>query len=236
MFNLLKVELSKLKKFQIGYLAILFMLGCGLSYGGYRMGYEKFDSTYNTAFVFSQVVSDTSFVFLISIVIALFIGKDFSNRTICNEIKMGYRRSYILLSRMIMVSVFSVLLHVIYVLSAVTGFSVVKGFDTRVFCVENALWLLTILVQLVAIISGVVLISFLTKKLSEAIALSAMYVVICCNILRNFISGKIYTLSCFYFIQDNNIENLVFAAVSAFITMMILLAIATFTFNKAEIK
>lgn len=236
MFNLLKVEFYKLKKFQFGYIAVLFMFVIGYLYGDNRFGNKVFDITDNTSVAFSYAVSDTSFVFLISIVIAFFIGKDFSNRTICNEIKLGYSRFHILISRMIVVCTFAVLLHAIYVISTVFGFSVVRGFDTSVLCKENALWLLTVFIQLMAIISGAVLVSFIAKKVSEAIALSAMYAVICCNILRNFISAKIYTLSCFYFVQNNSTENLVFATISAFVTMMIFLTIAAFTFKKAEIK
>lgn len=127
---------------------------------------------------------------------------------------------------------FAVLLHVIYIISVIVGFSVVRGFDTSLFSGENALWLLTVLLQLVAIICGVVLISFLAKKVSEATVLSALYTVICCNILRNFISPT----ACFYFVEDNTPENIGSAMVSAFITIIIFLAIAAVSFNKAEVK
>lgn len=233
MFNLLKVELYKLKKFQFGYIAVLFMFVAGYLYAE---GAKILDIMDNTNAIFSGIVCDTSFVFFISIVMAWFMGKDFSDRTICNEIKLGYSRFRILLSRMIVVCAFAALLHVVYVISAVFRFSMRKEFDVSVFCVENVLWLLTVLIQLAAVISGVVLISFITRKQSEAIALSTMYAFVCCNILRNFISAKIYTLSCFYFVQNNSTENLVFATISSFVTMMIFLTIAIFTFKKAEIK
>lgn len=103
MFNLLKVELYKLKKFQLGYIAILFMAVVGYLYGDNRIGNKVFEMTDNTAIAFSHVVSDNSFVFIIAIVTALFMGKDFSSRTICNEIKLGHSRFHILLSRTAMV-------------------------------------------------------------------------------------------------------------------------------------
>lgn len=236
MFNLLKVEFYKLKKFQIGYIAVLFMAVMGYLYGDNRMGGKVFEMTDNTAIAFSYVVSDTSFVFLIAIVTALFMGKDFSNRTICNEIKLGHSRFYILFSRTVMVCIFAVLLHLIYIVSTILGFSVVRGFDTSLFRTENALWLLTVLIQLMAITSGVVLISFTAKKVSEAIVLSALYSLICCNILRNFVSAKIYTMSCFYFVRNSNSENLVYAMTSALVTMIVFLGAAAITFNKAEVK
>lgn len=233
MLNLLKVELYKLKKFQFGYIAVLFMFVVG---DLYAEGTKILGIVDNTNDIFSGIVCDTSFVFFISIVMAWFMGKDFSDRTICNEIKLGYSRFHILLSRTTVVCAFAALLHVIYVISAVFRFSMRKEFDASVFCVENVLWLLTVLIQLAAIISGVVLISFITRKRSEAIALSTMYAFVCCNILRNFISSKIFTMSCFFFVQDNDIENLLFVAISAFVTMIIFSGIATFAFNKADVK
>lgn len=232
MFNLLKVELYKLKKFQLGYIAILFMAVVGYLYGDNRIGNKVFEMTDNTAIAFSHVVSDNSFVFIIAIVTALFMGKDFSNRTICNEIKLGHSRFHILFYRTVIVCMFAVLLHVIYIISVIAGFSVVRGFDTSLLCSENALWLLTVLLQLAAIICGVVLISFMVKKASEATVLSALYTVICCNILRNFISPT----ACFYFVEDNTPENIGSAIVSALITMILFLAIAAVNFHKAEVK
>lgn len=231
MFNLLKVEFFKLKKFRIGTLTLLLMIGVGFAYG-----YKMCDSIDNMASVFSYAVSDTSFVFLISLVMAILIGKDFSNRTIGNEIKLGYGRFHILLSRMIVAGISAVLLHGAYILSAEVGFAAMRGFDASVFCVENALWLIVVWMQLLAVISGVVMISFLTGKMSEAVALSTLYAFICCNILRNFLSSKIFTLSCFCFVQDNHTETLVFAAIIAFVTMTVFLLIAAFIFDKAEIK
>lgn len=236
MHNLIKVEFYKLKKFQFGYIAMLFMFVVGYLYGDNRIGNTVFDITDNTATAFSYSVSDTSFVFFISIITALFIGKDFSNRTICNEIKLGHSRFHILLSRTIMACSFAVLLHLIYILSTIVGFSVIRGFDTSLFRMENVCWLLTVLLQLIAVTSGVVLISFMTKKVSEAIAVSALYTVICCNILRNFISPQIYSLSCFCFVRNSSPEDLAFASISAFGTIIVFLTIAAGTFNKAEVR
>lgn len=237
MYNLLKVELYKLKKFIFGYVAVFLIFVAGYIFGDNRIGNRVFEMTDNTDLVFSYVISDTSFVFFISIIMAVFIGKDFSNRTICHEIKLGYSRFQILLSRMVVVCAFATLLHVIYVLSAVFGFSVVRGFDISVLSIRNALWFLIVLIQLVAVISGVVLLSFWAKRLSEAIVLSTIYSFVCCNVLRNYLmSSKIFTLSCFCFVQSRTTENLVYATISALVTMFIFLTIAIFSFNKAEVK
>lgn len=46
----------------------------------------------DTATVFSFSICDTSFMFIISLVTAWFAGNDFLNRTMHNEIKVGYSR------------------------------------------------------------------------------------------------------------------------------------------------
>ncbi len=236
MINLLRVEFYKLKKFSFGYIALLFMIVIGYLYGDSRLGNNPFPFTANTEVLFVNTVGDTSFVFLIAITAALFMGKDFSSRTICNEIKLGHSRVQILLSRMFVVGMFSVLLHLAYLVSATVGFCVVRGFDASMFCMENVVWLLTVLTQLAALTSLVVLITFLTKKVSEAIALSALSIVLCCNILRNFIHIKIYTLSCFCFVQNSKAENLGISFIGAVVTMVLFLSIAAVSFQKAEVK
>lgn len=236
MFNLLKVEFYKLKKFQIGYIAVLFMAVLGFSYGKIIMGGSAFEAGDNAAIIFSYLVSDTSLVFLISIAAALFMGKDFSDRTIGNEIKLGYSRFHILLSKTVMVYILASLLHVIYIVSTILGFWVMRGFDTSLFSTQNALWLLTVLIQSAAVMSGVVLISFIVQKASEAIVLSTLYTAICCNILRNYVSAKIFTTSCFYFAQDSNPETLISAVISALFTMIVFLVTAAVIFHKADVK
>ncbi|MCM1284328.1 MAG: ABC transporter permease [Roseburia sp.] len=235
MTNLLKVELYKLKNFKFGYIAMIFMFALGYLYGDSRLAALPFDIVADTAEVFSGAVCDTSLVFIIAIVSALFMGKDFSNHTVCNEIKLGYSRFNVLISRTIVVCGFSVLLHMIYIAATIIGFSFARGFDDSFLCVENVFWLLTVIIQLSAVMCGVVLISFLTRKVSEAIAFSTLYAAICCNILRNFMDTKLFTMSCFCFIQDRA-DNLALAAVTALITMMVFLALAAAAFGKAEIK
>ena len=232
MFNLLKVEFYKLKKFPFGYIVLLFFLVIGIVGGGYKIT-DDFEST---ADIFASNVCDTSLVFVISLAAAFFMGKDFSSRTIDNEIKLSYSRFKILLSKMIAVCTFAAFIHTAWVAANALSYAAVRGFDSSVLCVENALWLITVLIQLSAVISGVMLITFITRTVAGAIAISSMYVLICCNILRNYTDAKIFTMSPFCFVQNSDLKNLAFAAVSALVTMVVFLMIAVFTFNKAEIK
>ena len=232
MFNLLKVEFYKLKKFSFGYIVLLFFLVIGIIGGGYKIT-DDFEST---ADIFAANVCDTSLVLIISLAAAFFMGKDFSGRTIDNEIKLGFSRFKILISRMIAACIFAALIHMVWVVANVLSFAAVRGFDSSVLCVENAFWLITVLIQLSAVISGVILITFITKTVAGAIAISSMYVLICCNILRNYTDAKIFTMSPFCFVQNSDSKNLAFAAVTALVTMVVFLMITVFTFNKADVK
>ena len=232
MFNLLKVEFYKLKKFSFGYIVLLFFLVIGIIGGGYKIT-DDFECT---ADIFAANVCDTSLVLIISLAAAFFMGKDFSGRTIDNEIKLGFSRFKILISRMIAACIFAALIHTVWIAANVLSFAAVRGFDSSVLCVENAFWLITVLIQLSAVISGVILITFITRTVAGAIAISSMYVLICCNILRNYTDAKIFTMSPFCFVQDNNMENLFYTAIVAFVTLIIFSAAATVIFNRSDVK
>lgn len=236
MSNLLKVELYKLRRFYPGYFAILVILVTGYVYGDNRILKAVFDAADTTDVAFRYTVHDTSFVFLIATVMALFIGKDFAGRTIGSEVKLGWSRLQIMLSRMIAACIFAVMFHAAYIISAVAGFSASLGFDTSVFSAGNFLWLITVWLQLSAVMSGVVLISFIAGKMSEAVTLTVLYSFVCCNVLRNFLRDGIFIRSCFYFVDNNNMENLAFAAVSAGVTMAVFLTLGALAFHRAEIK
>lgn len=80
-------------------------------------------------------------MFLISIIAAWFIGADFGNRTVTNEIKLGYSRLSVILSRTLVIYLQSVVLHVIYVTAAIAGYCIAHGLDGSVLSLENAIWL-----------------------------------------------------------------------------------------------
>lgn len=232
MFNLLKVEFYKLKRFSFGYIVLLFFLVIGIIGGGYKLP----DYFENTSAIFAANICDTSLVLIISLAVAFFMGKDFSGRTIDNEMKLSYSRFKILLSKLIAVCIFAAFIHTVWVAANVLSFAVVRGFDSSVLCIENALWLITVWIQLSAVISGVVLITFITRTVAGAIAISSMYVLLCCNILRNYTGAKLFTMSPFCFAQDNSTENLFYTAIVALVTLIIFSATATVIFNKSDVK
>ena len=89
MRNQLMIEKYKAERFVLLYLA-----AAVLAAAGFFHGFLKFPEHLDTAKVFSSSVCDTSFLFLISLAVSWFAGNDFMNRTIQNEIKLGYSRVF----------------------------------------------------------------------------------------------------------------------------------------------
>lgn len=231
MINQLKVELFKIKRFYLLYIAALFYVILGSVYG-----YLCFPDTFNTNAVFTEVVCDTSSLFLISLVTAWFVGNDFGNRTVHNEIKTGYSRFSVLISRAIIVFGVSAILHFIWVFFSVVGFSVKYGFDNSVFSMRNLCWILVVFVQIMTLQSGVLLLVFLLKKVATSISGAMLYTFILCNMLRNFLGYDFYTLSCFCLVHDNSTHMLVISGIYAIILMMVFFMITHLLFRKAEIN
>lgn len=196
----------------------------------------KFNGVIDTNQAFANTICDTSFMFLISVVAAWFIGADFGNRTVTNEIKLGYSRLSVILSRTLVIYLQSVVLHVTYVTATIAGYCIAHGFDGSAFSLENAVWLVTVLLQIIAIESGTVMICFAVKKPAGAIAVSVIYGFVLCNLLRNFVDSKLFTYSCFCFAKSGEAALLLPCAVSALISTVLFVMAAFFLFRKAELK
>lgn len=231
MRNQLMIEKYKAVRFPIMYIAAVV-----LATVDFLLGFLKLTEDVNTSTVFSYSLPDTSFMFIISLVAAWFAGNDFMNRTIHNEIKVGYSRFSVILARTITASVMSVLLHLIYVFATVLGFSVRYGFDSSLFTLRNFVWLLVVLLQICADICIVMFIVFALKKITYAIAVTVVFSFAACNVLRNFISKSFFRLTCFSLAQTSDNSTLVLSAVFAIAVIIVSLTATHFVFGKAEIK
>lgn len=105
MHNQLMIEKYKAVRFPILYIAAVI-----LATADFLLGFLKLPESMNTSTVFSISLCDTSFMFIISLVAAWFAGNDFMNRTIHNEIKVGYSRFSVILARTLPAVTMSILL------------------------------------------------------------------------------------------------------------------------------
>lgn len=231
MLNQLRVENFKVCRFWLMYIA-----EAVLAVAGFLFGFIKFPEEAMTNGIFSNVVCDTSFVFIITLVSAWFAANDFFHRTIHNEIKVGYSRWSIIFSRTVTTFIMAMLLHLTYIIASVAGFCAKWGFDTSVLTWRNFVWLAVVLLQICANVSFIMLIVFALKNITAAISGAIIFSIISCNVLRNFISDGIFKLTCFSLAQDSNTETLLFSALLALITIIVVTIITHLIFRKSEIK
>lgn len=231
MRNQLMIEKYKAKRFVIMYLA-----AAVLSAAGFFLGLLKLPENLDTATVFSFSICDTSFMFIVSLVAAWFVGNDFQTRTIHNEIKVGYSRFSVFMARTIATIIIALLLHLTYVFATVFGFSVKYGFDSSIFSLTDFVWLLVVMLQICANICIVMFIVFALKKVASGIAVTVVFSFVSCNILRNFIGESIFRLTCFSLAQTSDNRTLALSAVLATVVIVISLTATHFVFRKAEIK
>lgn len=232
MCNQCKVTFFKFRHFLLFYIAILCMTGFGFSYGFVKiasMGGSAYDA-------FMVTNSDTSFMFILALITAWFLGSDFSNRTIHHEITLGYSRWSVLLVREFPVMLSGVILHFAHVFSAVFGVTCKNGFSGDMFGTADALWCITIMLQLFGLQSIITLITFICAKASAAIAISVSFTIIACNVLRNFLGGTFFTKTVFYLAKDNANETLFSTSMVAVITLVVSIALTYLVFRRKEIK
>lgn len=226
----LMIEKYKAERFTIMYLAAVV-----LAAAGFFLGFLKLPQNLDTATVFSFSICDTSFMFIISLVAAWFVGNDFLNRTIHNEIKIGCSRVSVFLVRTIICVIMAILLHLTYVFATVLGFAMRYRFDSSIFSIKNFVWLLVVMSQICANICIVMFIVFTLKKATSGIAVTVVFSFVSCNILRNFISGSIFRLTCFSLAQTSDNKTLALSEILAVAMITISLTATHFVFSKMEV-
>lgn len=231
MRNQIAVEAYKAIRFPILYIVAFVIMIAGFLYGNI-----KISSDFNAARVFSSVIGDTSFIFMISLVVSWFIGNDFLYRTIHNEIKIGYSRLSVIIVRVLPTFIMAMILHLGYIFATIIGFSIKNGFDDSIFTVVNFAWLLTVMVQICSIVCIVIFIVFALKKVTSGIAVSTIFIVICCSVLRNFINDKVFNLTPFSLAQTSDSRTLVISIAVAIGVIVVSLMVTHFIFRKTEIK
>ena len=233
MINQLKVEMFKIKRFWVVYLIIIL-----LAIAGFIPGYRLFsaDKTLTSDIMFSLLVGDTSLMFLYSVVSAWFIGNDFSSRTIHNEIKTGFGRFSVIVSRKIIVFGTAVIFHIIFMGSTMLGFMCRNGFDTDFISMRNFLWLLVVLLQVITGQNIIVCISFAIKKAAAGVVASVCFSFIAFNLLRNFIDADWFNFSFLSLAQDGSTRTLLISCVYAAAVYVMVSVAACKLFSKAQIS
>lgn len=233
MCNQLKVTFYKFRNFLFFYLAGILMAGMGF-YSAFKLTSMVPDVNVYDAFL--MCINDTSIMFIPTLITAWFLGNDFSNRTIHHEITIGYSRWSVMLVRELPVLLSGVILHFVFVFVTVFGVGCKNGFAGGLFGSRDIFWCLTIMLQVIAMQAMIAMIAFICGKATTAIAASICFIIIVCNVLRNFVSEKVYSKTVFCLAADHSGDTLITASVIAVITLVLTIAVTYLIFRRKEIK
>ena len=220
------------------YLLMVFFIITGISYSLSKLVPLGFSGSQG----FIYTIGDTSFMFILSMFAAHFIGSEFSNRTIHNEVKLGYSRTSTIIIRGIVVLPALSLLHLIYVFSVSISLGTINGLGSeipvRIILVQSILAIL----QVMAIQCFTLLIVFYFKKSSLGMISSVCFTFVTCNILRNLLGPDdfYFGITSFYRImmefQSLTTKGVILSFLSAIMTLIIVFCVTCATFQKSELK
>lgn len=238
MHNQLKLEMYKIKRSKIFYLGILAFIALGILIGVKAINLHMVSGKE----IFLDTVSDTSVMFLLSLFICYFIGDDFTNRTIDNEIRVGYSRLSVILARGIVVLPFTVLIYMCYTITTTVCVGIINGFGTEVTIIEMLVRLILFAFQVMAVQSFTIFFIFVCKNATLGMVVSVCFTFVTCNLLRNFMGEEnfLFRITSFYRIMMNSesltIQNIIVSFVSAIVTIIIMFFITHMAFRKADLQ
>ena len=184
--------------------------------------------------VFAESVQDVSLIFFIAILGAWFVGIDFSNRTIQRSVVTGCSRFSVVISRLLPSCAMAVIFHLCFVFSDMLGLGIQAGFSFKGFTLTDLAWLLVVLLQVTALESVFVFITFVCGNVYSAITASVAVDIVACNIMRNYFPAGIYRDLCFCFADNCTKERLILCSVFAIITIIVMITATTLVFRKKD--
>ena len=251
MINQFRVEFYKLWHFKLFRRVMVFVVLFGiyiwfaLKWQLYFRPQYYFRDMNTLGNFFTETMCEISYIFLYSMVTAWFVGSDFDNRTIHNEIAVGYSRWSVLFSRILTCWCASILLHVVMiVLYTEVGWSAYGyGFHVPKLGMRDFIWFGVILLQLMAMQSLVVLITILSANAVTALVVSGVFSFLIDNEVRLYLNSqgmkkglRIWGTMFFALAQDNSDRTLIAAGCIAVAAIVGLTAVAYSIFRKMELK
>lgn len=239
MNNQIIVGAIKLKKSVFFYLAITVFIVLGLMYGLKMVLVDFSDKSGVDAFI--GTLSDTSLMFILSLFTSYVVGNEFTNRTVDNEIRIGYSRLSVVISRAIVVLPFTLVPYLAYTITSTLIFGLTNGFATVFTIPDLIIRFLLFILQVMSIQSISIFIMFACKKASLGMMINVCFVVVTCNLLRNLLQDNIiFKYTSFYRIMMNNqsmtSQDILISFISAIATLLFMVYATYCVFRKAELK
>ena len=250
MINQFRVEFYKLWHLKLFRRVMVFVVLFGIFGWFYAKWYLYFWPQYYSrdmstmGNLFFESMSDTSLVFLYSMVTAWFVGIDFDNRTIHNEIAVGYSRWSVLFSRILTCWCASILLHAVttIVFTEIGWSAYGYGFHVPKLGMRDFVWFGVILLQLMAMQSLVVLVTIFSVNAATALVVSGAFSFLIHEVHVYFLSRgmekglRIWGTMFFTLAQDNSDGTLIAAGFMAVAAIVGLTAASYLIFRKMELK
>lgn len=237
MFNQLKVEGFKMRKFgpfyaSLGVLLIITLYGVIVGMKPEMAQY--YSSMYDG---FKDSIQDISLVFLIGMLVAWYVGIDFTQRTIHRSIQTGCRRWIIVVTRLIATSVLSIVFHFGLIIQGCINFGKQYGVSFEGFNSRDILWFAVVALQIIALVSLFVMITFIIGNMYSSLFTIVSLSLVGGNIFRNVFRGNfIYEHSFICFAKSSASSDLIPCAICAIIAIVVFTTVAIIAFNKKNVN
>ena len=239
MLNLFKIERYKMRRFtpfyaSMGFLVFLviydLIMGLKQSYIDAFPNGSMYDG-------FRDGVTDCSFSFLLGMLIAWYVGIDFTNRTLHRVIVTGNKRWMTVVSQLIATSVLTIIFHLGLVVETVIQYGSGFGYSFDGFNKKDIAWVAVLILQLIAMNAFYLLITYICGNVYTALFACVSVSLIGGNILRNVFRGKfIYEHSFFCFAKSSANSDLIPCAICAIIAIVVCVTATIIIFNKKDIS
>ncbi|MCR5226930.1 MAG: hypothetical protein K6E27_06945 [Eubacterium sp.] len=239
MLNLLKIEGYKLRRFKPFYFSLALMVALGIEGActGLKQAYIDYWGVGTMHDGFIDSVQDCSFAFLIGMLIAWYVGLDFTNRTVHRSIVTGGKRWMVVVSRIMATSLMTFIFHLFLIGSQLATFGKSFGYSFEGFCMQDLVWLGVVALQLIALNAFYTLITVICGNVYTALFACVVTALVGGNILRNVFAGNtIYEHSFFCFAKSASASDLIPCAICAIIAFAIIVGITSVYFNKKDVS
>ncbi|SHJ15954.1 ABC-2 family transporter protein [Clostridium cavendishii DSM 21758] len=189
MNNLIRGELYKFKKSRYIIITILLTLGfaiyskSGLDFHVLKLTlYRKYAPIYgidSISFIFNRI---NYTIFIFALLAGEFIAKDFNNSNITKTFTYGYKRSTVIMSKLVVLIPFFLILQLVHGIILITYASKTNGF-CEILDYNTILYLVRLIVvgllSNLAVISIVTMFALITKNNYYTIALTSIFLITC---------------------------------------------------------